>query len=291
MIGKLILGTVQLGLDYGINNPLGKPPLDTALEILHMAYDQGIRVLDTAEAYGSSQNIIGIFHKKNPTKKFNVISKLDTKKCVDKVSLTEIINKNIKTLGVKVLEGYMFHNYNSLKQNHYLLQEALKVKKKGRIKKVGVSVYTNIEIEDIIQNYSEVDFVQAPFNLLDNQQKRKKAFKKLKEENIEVHTRSVFLQGLFFKPPELLKEKLRTLRPYLEELENIKEQYTLSTEKLALQYALQKDYIDRVLIGVETPEQLLQNVVNCKKDMQIPHEVIDNLNVVETELLNPTNWN
>jgi aryl-alcohol dehydrogenase-like predicted oxidoreductase len=154
-----------------------------------------------------------------------------------------------------------------------------------------VSVYTNLEVEDIIQNYREVDFVQAPFNLLDNQQKRKKAFEKLKEKGIEVHTRSVFLQGLFFRAQESLNEKIQPLRPYLEELENIKRQKSISTEKLALQYVLQKDYIDRILIGVETPQQLLQNIANSKNNIYIPHEEINEINVKKKELLNPTNWN
>lgn len=291
MTDKLILGTVQLGLDYGINNQSGKPVLEQALEILNTAYECGIRVLDTAEAYGISQNVIGTFHKNNPTKIFKVISKLDAKQNVNQNGLTKKINKSIKILGVKALEGYMFHNYVNLVRKPHLFHEALQIKKEGIIKKVGVSIYTNLEIEDIIKNYSEVDFIQAPFNLLDNQQKRKRSFEKLKAKKIEIHTRSVFLQGLFFQHPESLKEKFCEIKPYLEELENIKKHYSLSMETMALQYALQKDYIDNVLIGVETPQQLLQNVVNSKNNIYIPHDTIDAINVRKKELLNPTNWN
>lgn len=290
MTNKLILGTVQLGLDYGVNNQLGKPPLKVALEILNKAYDNGIRILDTAEAYGNSQNVIGIFHKRNPTKKFKVISKLNAKNVIN-TSVLKKINENIKTLGVKVLEGYMFHNYSSLTKNPYLFNEALQAKKEGIIKRVGVSVYSNDEIEEIIKNYKTVDFVQAPFNLLDNQQKRKKAFESLKAENIEIHTRSVFLQGLFFSSQKTGNKQIGQLESYLNELENIKRQYSLSTEKLALQYALQKDYIDYVLIGVETTQQLLENIVICNNKSRIPHEAVDSINVLESELLNPTNWN
>jgi aryl-alcohol dehydrogenase-like predicted oxidoreductase len=152
---------------------------------------------------------------------------------VFKTGLTDIINENIKTLGVKALDGYMFHNYASLTHNPHLFKEVLRAKKEGIINRVGVSIYTNREIEDIINNYKAVDFVQAPFNLLDNQLKRKRAFEKLKAENIEVHTRSVFLQGLFFSSQKTLNDKICPLEPYLKELENIKKQYSLTTEKLA----------------------------------------------------------
>lgn len=290
MTNKLILGTVQLGLDYGVNNQHGRPSLKLALEILDKAYDSGIRTLDTAEAYGNSQKVIGTFHKRNPTKIFKVISKLNAKNTIN-TSLSEKINENINTLGVKVLEGYMFHNYSSLKNNPYLFNEALKAKKEGIIKKIGVSLYTNDEIEDIIKNYKTIDFIQAPFNLLDNQQKRKKAFESLKAENIEIHTRSVFLQGLFFSSQKTRNKQTGQLESYLNELDNIKKQYSLSTEKLALQYALQKDYIDYVLIGVETTQQLLQNIAICNNKSHIPHEAVDSINVMESELLNPTNWN
>ncbi|WP_103069047.1 aldo/keto reductase [Aquimarina sediminis] len=291
MINKLILGTVQLGLDYGINNQSGKPSLESAFNILETAFTSGIRILDTAEAYGNSQEVIGKFQKENPDKKFKIITKLNGQHTLQTNDLLDHILENCEVLGVSDLYGYMFHNYQSFKNNTSFYDEILLAKTKGIIEKAGISLYTNGEIEDIISNYSDFDFIQIPFNLFDNESKRKELLEKAKDKGIEVHTRSVFLQGLFFKKSTEVPKKLNPLLPYLKTLKNIQEKEVLSTEALALQYVLQKEYINYVLIGVESVEQLLNNIKICKEKISFPHDVIDAIHVVEDELLNPSNWN
>ena len=291
MINKLVLGTVQLGLEYGINNQTGKPSLDSAFEILHTAYDNGIKILDTAESYGDSQGIIGQFQKSNPDKVFNIITKLAANHSLKDNELLSHISNNLNILGVEQLYGYMFHNYQSFKQNENFIDELLVAKKAGIIKKAGISLYTNREIEDIVTNYSDFDFIQIPFNLFDNESKRKYFLDKARKKNIEIHTRSVFLQGLFFKNSNDLPEKLKPLRSPLKILDTIKKHNAMNTETLALQYVLQKPYIDYVLIGVENVQQLLNNITISKENKNIPHQLIDELNIVQEDLLNPSNWN
>ena len=292
MINKLILGTVQLGLDYGINNQSGKPSLEKAFEILHCAYDEGIRILDTAEAYGNSQEVIGKFQKSIPNKKFNIITKLSPHHSLKKNELYNHIKKDCDILGVENgIYGYMFHNYQSFSKEVHFYYELLLAKQKGLVKKAGISLYTNEEIEDVLNNYFDFDFIQIPFNLLDNASKRMALMQKAKSLNIEVHTRSVFLQGLFFKEPSSLPEILKPIRPYLEIIKEIKTNNAIKTEELALKYVLDKDNIDHVLIGVENKEQLMSNIVICEEKDSIPHELIDNIQVKEENLLNPSNWN
>jgi len=291
MIEKLVLGTVQLGLNYGINNLSGKPSLQKSFDILKTAFDNGIETLDTAEAYGNSQEVIGKFLKKYPNKSFKIITKLAASASVSKTKFIDHIKSNCETLNVRQLQGYMFHNYPSFKEKENLYSELLKARDKQIVKKAGISLYDNEEIESVLKDYSDFDFIQIPFNLLDNASKRKELLEKAKEKNIEVHVRSVFLQGLFFKKVDSLPQKLKPLGPFLKKLDSIKKSYGLNTETLALQYVLQKDYVDHVLIGVETVQQLLNNIDNSSKNHQLPHVVIDGLDIKEIKLLNPSNWN
>lgn len=291
MINKLVLGTAQLGLDYGINNPKGKPSLAEAFDILHNAYDNGIKILDTAEAYGNSHDVIGKFQKKFPHKKFNIITKLASNNSLKRGELINHIIKSCSVLETNTFHGYMFHNHQSFNNNLSFYTEILLAKKQGLVKNIGISLYTNDEILDIIVNYNDFDFIQIPFNLLDNQSKRKTLLDKAKKVGIAIHSRSVFLQGLFFKKQDMIPEKLKPLKPYLKILESIKRENKISTEVLALQYVLQKKYIDHVLIGVENTKQLLQNIQICKEVVDIPHGKIDQLDIEEEELLNPVNWN
>lgn len=291
MVNKLILGTVQLGLDYGINNQSGKPTLEKAFDILHTAYDNGIRILDTAEAYGNSVEVIGKFQKQHPDKKFNIISKLAANADLSPKDFFGHVLEGCKVLNTEQLHGYMFHNYNSFKRNTNFYRELLNLKSKGLTLHIGISLYTNEEILDVAENFSGFDFIQIPFNLLDNDLKRKKAILRAKESDIDIHTRSTFLQGLFFMNSNTLTDALLPLKPYLKAIEKIKLDYNLTTESLALQYVIQKEYIDHVLVGVETSQQLMDNIKLCEAESLIPHSKIDKFNVLESHLLNPSNWN
>ena len=291
MNSKLILGTVQLGLDYGINNDAGKPTIDKAFKILNIAYENGISILDTAEAYGNSQEVIGRFQKEHPEKKFKIITKLAANHDLSQRGVTKSIERDITILNAQKLYGFMFHNYESFKINSSYYDEIIYAKELGLIEKSGISLYTNDQIEDIVSNFSDFDFIQIPFNILDNASKREAIIKKAKEKNIEIHTRSVFLQGLFFKKANELPLKLKPLVSYLKNVNDIRQKYKLDTANLALHYALQKNYIDYVLVGVENEMQLMENIAICNKEITVPHNKLDAIDVKEEYLLNPSNWN
>jgi len=291
MLDKVILGTAQLGFDYGINNQKGKPGRESAIELLCFAYDNNIRILDTAESYGDSQNIIGEYNRAYPDKKFEVITKFSNGHRNSEESIKDRILDNCRILNVSQLSAYMLHSFDSINGNSFVYDQIVSAKKNGLIGKIGISLYTNEEIEMIVQHYDEFDFVQLPFNILDNESKRKKTFDLIKSNGIELHARSIFLQGLFFKDPELLIEKLKPLSKYLEDLRSISYQKDMKISRLAMQYVFKKDYIDKVLIGVDNWQQLQSNISNIKNfDESSLHE-IDEIKVLEEELLNPKSWN
>ena len=288
-INKIILGTVQFGLDYGINNSSGKPGMDTVKSILDLAAENGIRLLDTAEGYGNSQEIIGSYHESS-SHQFDVITKFSSPGTDLSVDIAKRILHNLQTLKTDSLYGYMFHSFRDLETYYGKYKDQIRgLKQEGLIKKFGVSIYTNEEFEKLLK-YDEVDLVQLPFNLLDNNYQRSALILKAKEKGIEIHTRSVFLQGLFFKND--LPQKLSPLAPYLDEIRALAKKYKRSLNEIALNYAVQQKHIDRVLIGVELAGQLEANIRSLQN--RIPEALvreIDALRVTETELLNPSTWN
>ncbi|MDR6786131.1 aryl-alcohol dehydrogenase-like predicted oxidoreductase [Pedobacter africanus] len=288
---KVILGTVQLGLPYGVNNFKGVPTVDESIEILSTAHDLGIRVLDTAEAYGFAQKVIGDYHKHNPQRKFEVITKYSSS-ANDKNDLIYNILNDLKELSVNSLSGYMFHNFSDYKKNQSKIASLASLKKEGLVKKIGVSTYTNEEIYDLLDD-SDIDFVQLPFNLFDNNNLRLSALKQLKLSGKEVHVRSVFLQGLFYKDINDLSEKLSGLKKELVRLNEIANVACTSISSLALGYALENDFIDHVLIGVDDKDQLLANVNHINESKIIPERIfnlINEINIIDKDLLNPSNW-
>ena len=290
MMEKLVLGTVQLGLPYGINNTKGKPGLSEAKSLLAAAFRSGIRYLDTAEAYGDSQEVIGAYHN-GSCNRFQIITKYNGANLFSEAEdFRNYFQQNLTVLGVSALEAYLFHNY-TVYQNftHWPMLEQLM--EEGYVKYLGVSVYTNEQAE-VAASDKRINVVQLPFNLLDNFSLRGNTLALLKEKGKEVHIRSVFLQGLFYKNREQLG-KLFSLRKNLEQLDGIARDQNLSIGALALSYCLQQSLIDKVLIGVETEAQLHENISLAKKASDIDadiFQIIDNIQVETPELLNPTNW-
>jgi len=284
---KLILGTVQLGLDYGINNSTGKPNSKEAFGILKEANIQGIKYLDTAEAYGNSEEIIGLFHKASP-KHFNILTKFHVKRD-DQIS--SLVTSALQRLNVSNIEVFFFHSYQDIKDNPEMILDLQNEVKAGRINKIGVSVYTNEEINDLL-GYKEVDVIQAPFNLLDNENKRAEIFTKAKATGKTVYTRSVFLQGLFFKKTDELPGKLLPLKKDLELIRGLAKDSNLSIGSLALNYVINKKYIDGVLVGVDSVQQLQNNLTALKDELPLEIvQVVDKIMVESNRLLNPAEWN
>ena len=286
LLSKLILGTVQFGLNYGINNRLGKPKEEEVDDILLTAFNNNIEVLDTAEAYGDAQKRIGDFHKRHPEIRFDIITKFYDKNFSG--DFEKRIKGDIDELNIETLYAYMFHNITDFFKYQHGLDTLFKMKQKGVIKKIGVSVYTNDEVLDIIESGVEIDLVQLPFNLLDNNNKRLSVLKRLKEKNIEVHTRSVFLQGLFFMND--LPDSLKVFSRELEYLKEIAKKNNTNIKDMALNYCVANKYIDKVLIGVDTKNQLSDNINSLKGLNKKTIEEVDKIDFENTKYLNPANW-
>lgn len=286
-IDKIILGTAQFGMDYGINNLNGKINQEEIYKILEYSYDNGIRKIDTAEIYGNSIETIGEFHKQYPQKKFKVFSKANYGN--NNSSFSSNIITNLKKLCIDNYEGYMIHNYQLFKSDQRLINAMLDAKKSGIILKNGISLYSNLEVYDIIDE-NTFDFIQLPFNLLDNSKKRESVIKYAKSKDVETYVRSIFLQGLFFKSQSSIPYNLKPLEKYLKKLIKIGLDINVDINELAMKYSLSKSYIDKIIFGIDNLSQLEKNIDIIKNKVQIPSVKIDKINVLENELLNPTNW-
>ncbi len=285
---KLILGTVQMGVAYGINNHSGKISMQHSIELLDYAFDHGIELLDSAEAYGNAHEVIGVFHKKHPEKQFKVITKLPHQSNMD---IRAKVDDYIEELKVDQLHALLFHSFATYRDHseHYDVLNTLKLE--GKTKFIGVSVYTNEELETVMMN-DDIDIIQLPFNLFDNVNLRGDILKKAKAKGKMIHTRSAVLQGLFFKDPNDDMRIVQKLKNELLQISNISKRHHISISQLALSYCLSQPTIDNVLIGVDSIEQLKDNLsaVNYNLDSMVIDD-INNIHVQNLDLLNPSLWN
>ncbi len=276
-MGKLVLGTVQFGLQYGVNSA-GRPSEEAVKGILAEAAKGGITTLDTSSAYGNSEEILG--ECVTPEENFKIVSKYPK----GEISVGEMFNGSLKRLKVDKLYGYLLHHFEVYKNNPKVWDEFIALKERGKVQKIGFSLYTPEELQFILDNKSPFDLIQVPFNIFDK--KFLPYMKDLHEKGVEFHVRSTFLQGLFFKDREALPEKLKPMKKHLLQLDEFSKQSGLSISEIALNYNLQNPYIDGVLIGVDNLEQLKMNLASVK-DTPVDIEI----EVKEQELLNPVNWN
>jgi len=287
-IHKLILGTVQFGIDYGINNPTGKPNEVEVEKILMRAYEAGIRCLDTAEAYGTAHHIIGNFHRKHPDFRFDIITKIPAN---FNGSFSAKIESYLSELNVDSLKSFLFHSFDSYRKNKQEVVKLNSLKTDHKIDSIGVSAYTNLQIEEILQD-ELIDVVQLPFNLLDNMNLRGEILGKINDKGKIVHTRSAFLQGLVFVEPDNDNKIVKTLKPELDYLQKVAIGNNISMQKLAINYCLQQPLIQNVLIGVDNLDQLNQNLSDA--GYLLPSNLIkqiDEITVNDVDLLNPSLWN
>ena len=163
------------------------------------------------------------------------------------------------------------------------------LKNEGKIKKVGFSLYNTDQLHYLLDNGVQFDILQFPYNIFDRQ--FEPYMSQLADIGVEIHTRSAFLQGLFFKDTNTLPEKLKPLKPYLDHLHHYCKNRGLTVEQLALGYVLANQYVKGALIGVDNHEQLEANLKVASIQLsQEDIDIISKIDIKEKELLNPVNW-
>lgn len=279
---KIVLGTVQFGINYGINNSTGKPNKEEVFSILDYAYDSGIREVDTADTYGDALEIIGEWQATRK-KDLKVVSKI----VLDSDSqFSEKLQINLERMSMKRIYGLYFHRFSDF-LNFQDWDQVQDCKEKKLIERFGVSVYGNDELKKVV-DHPEIDIIQVPFNLFDQGQEKIELLLKAKENNKFIYVRSVYLQGLFFKRTNELTGNLIEFKEELIKLQSFCSQNKLDLSALALGFCLGLDFIDRVIIGVDNLSQLKINLELSRKTY--PQLDLQQFNFKKLNLLNPSNW-
>ena len=284
-LAKICLGTAQFGLNYGINNSNGKPSLSSVYDMLDFAYDIGITHLDTADTYGDALEIIGGFQD-HTRKDFDIHNKFTA----DGTPLKQKLERSLLKLNRSRLETYYFHSYDDFLKYPLYHNQIQRLREDNLIGSVGVSIYENREFESAC-DHDFIDVIQIPFNLLDNTRQRGELIEYAISRKKTVQSRSVFLQGLFFMDVEEFPKKLTPLLPYVYQLLDICSRAKITMSQLAMSYVLQVPGIDKIIVGVDSIEQLRQNIKlnEFLVPMEVIHEV-DEIFVQESALLYPKNW-
>lgn len=284
---KLALGTVQFGMNYGIQGNT-QPNIKQALEILNTAYASGIHTFDTASAYGTAEEVLGEFFKQPEINisKISIISKFSS----DLEELKSSIIKSIARLGIKCLEGYLFHNA------HYIFDPAAvsaldRLKEKGLTKKIGVSIYTPIQAMKALE-YDSIDIIQIPYNVFDRRLDACGFFEHAKEKGVTIQARSALLQGLLVMEPEQLPGHMTFAAPYLREFQIICKENGIKPFDAAVQYVLQHGSIDYIVFGVNNLDHLKQFITLYLKGVPINIRSIfeSAFNETEDKLVMPNLW-
>lgn len=296
-MAKLCLGTVQLGMDYGVQGG-SKPSRERAEAVLDFAIQNGVDALDTAAAYGDAEQVLGNFFQARP-KLINgvkVIAKLPASALVagDEDNWERIVLANaagsIQRMGLARLKAYLFHDASCIFDDR-AVQALYAVVRNGLAQKVGVSVYTPEEAIKALA-YDEIGVVQIPYNLFDWRLDRCGFFEKAQKKGTEVYARSSLLQGLLVMDPDLLPKRVQFAEGYLREYRAICARFDFTPLRAAVGFAVHHPGINYVVFGVDTREQL-EDYISAREE-RLPEEMVLQLanafSDVEEKLVNPSLW-
>lgn len=281
---KFVIGSAQFGVQYGINNQTGIPSDFELSKLLQHASDAGINLIDTAAAYGSAEQRLGALASGH----FEFISKFPAKIHAEQIPF--FLQRSLDHLKIPYLYGYMAHDADDLIRDEQCWPILLEQKNIGKIKKIGFSLYTPQQLLSLLDKGYLPDLIQVPYSLLDR--KFNEFFSVTRELNIEVHIRSVFLQGLYFRAPDQLPIRLMPMKNALERLHKISADNNLSIGTIALSYVVHNPDIHHVVIGLDSARQLHENLLSVAPYERIVDvmEEINSIHLEQPELLNPANW-
>ena len=296
MPSSLCIGTAQFGLNYGVTNKKGMVSIDEVQKITDNAYNSGIIYIDTAQAYGQSEEILGKTIRK--TQNFKIISKISLPESIQNETKLEKIldtkfSKSLKNLRKKDIHALLIHKVKDLRSNYgndFLLW-LKNLKTNGLVKRIGISVY---DFEDISHfDLSNFDIVQLPISIFDQRFLKEGYLENILESGCKIHIRSIFLQGLILAKnsalPNFLSKGFKYHHKKFCDTANFSK---LSQLDLACSFIKNLNNIESTLIGVENLDQFSEiiNIWN-KDDLNFINKKLFNFNWDKIQDIDPRYWN
>jgi aryl-alcohol dehydrogenase-like predicted oxidoreductase len=288
---KLALGTVQFGLDYGVSNTQGRTPEAEVREILDYAFRHGVSMLDTAPLYGNIEEILGRNVTANTVDivtKTNVVT--NDSVCNKDVELLRFTFFNsLELLKQEQVHGLLLHHVDDLFKpgGDTLFKEMQRLQSQGLTRKIGVSVYTSDQIDQILKYY-DIDIIQVPINIFDQRLLHNGILDKLKKRSVEIHARSVFLQGLLLMKSQSLPEYFAPVRKMLADVHDYLAQENLTPVQGALGFVCNLHQVDYVVCGVNCLRQW-KELINSTKCI-VHFSDFAKFAVNDSSILNPSLW-
>ena len=286
---KLALGTVQFGLDYGVANTDGKMDITTMISILQRARAKGIDTLDTAISYGESEKRLGMANVKD----WHIITKLpeipDGCTSINTWILNQV-QKSLLRLRVTRISALLLHRPDQLlESNGVEIWKALQdLKQKNIVKKIGFSVYDCNQLDALWDSF-QPNIVQMPYNLLDQRFLISGWMEKMNDAGVEIHVRSIFLQGLLLMSKSDRPEKFNHWKEIWEVLDAWLLEYDITAVEAAISFAMDNPYIDKMVVGVDNVQQL-EEILSIILKRKIVHPP-KSLHTSDVRLINPSQWN
>lgn len=284
---RLALGTVQFGLNYGVANQNGPVTPEEVDRIIAAAVAAGIRTLDTAVAYGKSESVLGHCGVLG----WEIVTKLPAvpSDCndVQTWAITQI-EDSLTRLKVNSVHGVLLHRPDQLVGVHRsaILSAMRLLQAEGYTRKVGVSIYDPAQLDDILA-LGVFELVQAPLNILDRRLVESGWARQLRESSVELHARSVFLQGLLLIPADHRPAKFKRWSKIWDVWDRWLEESDLSPVEVCLRYVLSVCEVDRLVVGVDS-------LVHLQQILSALHGPLPDLpkwpTVPDVELINPAFW-
>ena len=284
-VHKLAIGTAQFGMDYGITNRNGQVHADEISAILDSACFNGINTIDTAKAYGISEKRIGDYIQQRPESSWNIITKLSE----NKKNVAQQIESSTKKLNV--CPSIVLAHSTDFFLDYEIQKELAELKDKQSTGKFGVSLYNEVEINQVMESTIKPDVIQLPLNILDTRLYRREVISRLFDKDIEIHVRSVFLQGLFYLPEVELESRFSDAVPHLTKLKSVAASGGLTLAELSLLWLVSLKEVCKVIIGVDNAAQLKAHLETLKKkvDPAVFEEAMS-IHYENETILNPSLW-
>ena len=287
MKNKIILGSANFDQIYGIKKNFIKK--SEIKKLFDLALKNKIKTIDTSPLYNKSEKIIGLLNNN----RFKIISKIPKPpKNIKRENIKKWLKQNVmislKNLKIKKFECLLLHNANSLlyKNGDEIYKGIRNMKINGLTSKIGVSIYDFNVLDKILKKF-KFNLIQAPFNILDQRLVEKGWLQKLKKRKIEVHARSIFLQGILLLKHNRLPKKLIKLSKKLMVWENWLKKNKFNSLQVCLSFVLNQRQLDGIVVGYNNINQLNQilKLKQIKNNFSLP-----NLNITNKKLIDPREW-